>query len=524
MITSAITGINPIKDILPLGWESQGLLTGSLVLQPASMCRVAEGEYQSHFNGIWSDYYLNGRYYYNKYCLSVFRSACNSISFDYKMFADGYYVNVAGGEYTKHTLALSVVAYPVTPEGIVDNSNPSMMALVHSASYYVDTDLDWTAKTFSAFPPLDGKVRQWLFYISVNFQVITNQEDYDLTGIGDTSYASIRNIKTAPLSFMFINPPIGAINTALTGAELNISSSPMAYFQGIIKQMNLLNILMTGGAINNGVFRNVLNNAGEYLLEYFNPAYSWSIPNNQMLGSKIIYTLTLTGDNESPALDDIEIPISSFQSVVKQGGSTQSERESVQDDYDEQVALITERWNEGNYYLTLAEMTAAMTQAYEDYQARLEALNTSRASYLSAVIPSSYKYADDINNRTNGVMIIKKGHLMKNGTRNLEEIVRANFDYLSIDRGSNSDSGTIVGYKTRSYLSPKTRSISGVSYYAIDSSGRKRIRATMDLFLKPNDICIYGAGVDDYFTVGQIIYTVNVKNATMEVTEIDEVF
>jgi hypothetical protein len=53
------------------------------------------------------------------------------------------------------------------------------------------------------------------------------------------------------------------------------------------------------------------------------------------------------------------------------------------------------------------------------------------------------------------------------------------------------------------------------------ATGKRRLRAEMDLFLKVGDTCIFGTGQDDSFTVGAIQYTVQAMPAMarMEVTE-----
>lgn len=517
MITNDITGVNVIKDLMPYNWESKGINFASWLSQMDTFSNVGDGVWKSNFQNVWPYYYYSaGIHRYGTYCLGVFRSACNYLSFDFKARTDAPYINVVGGDYVSGQLSWSITAIPVLPEGFID-PNPASMFSCKVANYTTVTDLDWTASVCDVFTAY----KNWVFYVTAYFMVFTNNPNYDKSHLFDNSEFQIRNIKTSPLSLVMVNPPIGKIVQTLDAGQLALSSPSFNYFLGRINQIPAVTMNIQAQAVANGVPHNIITSAATLELLANNPAYSWMVPLGNLVGAKIIYTLTLTGSNESPALDDIEIPISSFQSIIKQGGSTQAERDALLAEYNETIATIMAFWEEGNYYLTLEERQTAEAQALEDYNTRLAAMETTRPSYLSAVVPSSYKWAEEINQRQNGTMIIKKGYLMRDGTRNLEEIVRANFDYLMIDRGARNDSGSIIGYKVKTYSSPVTRRVQGVSYYGVDSEGKKRIRAVVDLFLRPRDICVYGDGEDDSFTVGQITYTVNAKAATMEVSEAD---
>jgi len=191
------------------------------------------------------------------------------------------------------------------------------------------------------------------------------------------------------------------------------------------------------------------------------PSYVWSIPANQRPAAQVIYTCTLTGDGESPAVSDLTLPMSSFQGRMRDGDP----------------------------------------------------------SYISAVIPNCMVYADDILARQNGDIVIKKGYRFQDGTTQLEEIARVDFESVRIDQGSKSASATIEGHKTISSTSVKTITVEGVSYYCLQADGKRRVRALLDLFLRIGDTCVYGTGASDYLTVGYITYTVSVNQTIMEVTE-----
>jgi len=191
------------------------------------------------------------------------------------------------------------------------------------------------------------------------------------------------------------------------------------------------------------------------------PSYVWAIPANQRPAAQIIYTCTLTGDGESPALDDLDLPMSSFQGRMRDG----------------------------------------------------------EASYLSCVIPNATDYEEDITARQNGDIVVKQGYKFSDGTMQLEEIARVDFETLAIDQGARSASATIVGHRTTTSITVKDITVEGVSYYALQANTKRRIRAKFDTFLRIGDNCIYGTGDSDYMTVGYISYIVDTTQAIMEVTE-----
>lgn len=515
MITSEIQGFNVIKDLLPFNWESKGITFGNILSQMDTFSNVGDGVWKSNFQDKWPYYYYSaGLHRYGTYCLGVFRSACNYLSFDFKALTDALIINIVGGDYVRCQVSWSITAIPVLPEGYID-PNPAHMISCNGATYTTATDLDWTASWCDTFPAYDN----WVFYVSVFFMVFTNNPDYDRSHLFDNTEFQIRSIKTSPLSLVMINPPIGKISQTFDAGQLVLSSHAASCFIGRINQVPAFNLNLTAQTIANGVPHNVITSAATLELLANNPAYSWIVPLGNLVGAKVIYTLTLTGSGESPVLDDIEIPISSFQAIIKQGGGSDDEIQSIIDEYEEMLDTEQARWDEGGYFLTLEEFAEAQAQATEDMNNRLTSLSESRPSYLSAVIPNSYDWADDIGLRQNGTMVIRKGYLLANGSRNLEAIIQADFEYLTIDRGGRNDSGTITGYRTNTYSSPVTRTIEGASYYNVDSQGKRKVRAPIDLFLRPKDTCVYGSGTGDYFIVGQILYSVNTNNAYMEVSE-----
>jgi hypothetical protein len=188
----------------------------------------------------------------------------------------------------------------------------------------------------------------------------------------------------------------------------------------------------------------------------YNPSYSWAPVGANFFTLQTVYQCILTGDADS--LDDLIIPISSFQSTQRDGDP----------------------------------------------------------SYLSCVFPNSVNYIAGIAARPNGDIVVKKGYRYSDGTMNLEEICRADYESLQINRGGRSDSATISGHKTTASSSPASRTLTGVSYYGLQTDGKRTFRAEPDLFLRVGDTAVYGS---ESIIVGQIAYYVDATLATMQITE-----
>lgn len=186
------------------------------------------------------------------------------------------------------------------------------------------------------------------------------------------------------------------------------------------------------------------------------PSYVWSIPTSQRPSLQTIYTCIVTGADDG--LDDLDLPMSSFQARMRDG----------------------------------------------------------EPSYLAVYIPNSVDYEVAILARTNGDIVVKKGYRMQDGTINLEEIARVDYESIGIDRGWQNDTATLSGHRTLSSTAPKERELSGVSYYALQMDGKRRVRADVDLFLRPGDIALLN---DDNIEVGMITYTVDPFSSIMEITE-----
>ena len=166
-----------------------------------------------------------------------------------------------------------------------------------------------------------------------------------------------------------------------------------------------------------------------------------------------------------------------------------------------------------------ADGTTDLTLPMKSFQARLR---DGDPSYLSCVIPDSTTYATLVAARPNGEIIIYSGYLFDDGTEQLEEIIRVDYESLQINRGANSDSLTVSGHKTITSSSPKDWTVTGVSFYGQTAEGKRRVRANLDPFVRCGDTCIYGTGENDYFIIGGISCWVTATPAGyfMEVSEL----
>lgn len=168
------------------------------------------------------------------------------------------------------------------------------------------------------------------------------------------------------------------------------------------------------------------------------------------------YYFTLTGDNESPPLADIMIPMSSFQARRKSGEPT----------------------------------------------------------FLSVVLPGT-SMKSDIEARVNGEMIIEMAYELNGTIEYREEILRVDFERLREDTGGRNQSLTLQGHKTESFVG-KTIWLTDVMYKRDDDGDLAYRCASCDLYLNPGDTARYGS---DSFTVNQIVLSISPEMQTMDVEE-----
>lgn len=169
-----------------------------------------------------------------------------------------------------------------------------------------------------------------------------------------------------------------------------------------------------------------------------------------------IYTLTVTGGADS--LDDIVIPISSWQATSRA---------------------------------------------------------SPRQSYVQAVVPAARQYLEALEARVNGDLVISQGFKFDDGSVKTEEIVRARFDTSRYDEGAARFTVTLSGYSPGAELQTGYRMLQGVRSVSL-TSGKYRVRCKADLFLRPGMIANTG-GVS--FPVSYINYYANGTDRFCEVSD-----
>lgn len=184
---------------------------------------------------------------------------------------------------------------------------------------------------------------------------------------------------------------------------------------------------------------------------------NWSEWLRQNSGAAIKrFYFTLTGSNETPPVADAVIPITSFQSRMRQNEPT----------------------------------------------------------YLSVVIGDIDSYAATINARSHGQMVIDMALLIDGVEAIREEIIRVDLEDIRIDEGPRNKSISLSGHATVSYT-PKITALSGATYKSI-TNGMRRYRCDMDPYLRPGDtVRING----EEFEIASLSIFRSVGSEQMEIVE-----
>lgn len=275
-----------------------------------------------------------------------------------------------------------------------------------------------------------------------------------LTGYAPSTFCVVL-IPAASLTLTGHNPLFGPVFADISAAGLTLTGYDPSHYQ-ILNITTAGALILTGFAPSFGPSAAIIPLASGLEIAAYSPAQNWVLGINARYKMQSIFQCILTGDVDG--LADLLIPISSFQSTVRDGDP----------------------------------------------------------SYLACVIPNSVAYVADIIARTNGDIVIKKGYKLDDGSIQAEEICRVDYESLQIARGAHNDSATISGHKTTSSSNPKSITLTEVSYYGLQVDGKRTYRAQPDLFLRVGDTAVYGA---ESIVVGQISYIVDARLAIMQVTE-----
>jgi hypothetical protein len=169
----------------------------------------------------------------------------------------------------------------------------------------------------------------------------------------------------------------------------------------------------------------------------------------------VTYTLTLTGAPDS--VDDVVLPMTSFQTRLKDGDP----------------------------------------------------------SWLSVISPNSRQNADSINARPNGELVITRNGIKADGTPESIERARVELETIRTDEGSFKSSATLAGHKTTSVGTPKGISLELASLKSV-YSGKIHIESKMDSSIVSGDQAEHDSQV---FTVGEVFIAVNPRFTKMRITE-----
>ena len=134
-------------------------------------------------------------------------------------------------------------------------------------------------------------------------------------------------------------------------------------------------------------------------------------------------------------------------------------------------------------------------------------------SFLSVVVPGM-DLAAEIAARAGGTLTVYAVKEYRSGHETSEILGSVVNDEIRIDEGVTSQSITIDGHRTTTHT-PKAVTLSGSEYRAT-YGGATRVRCTPDFYLRPGDTVTID---DDTFVVQTITWYVNESGASMEVSE-----
>ena len=167
------------------------------------------------------------------------------------------------------------------------------------------------------------------------------------------------------------------------------------------------------------------------------------------------------------------------------------------------------------FFFTLTGAADATTDAeipIASFQARRR---TDNPTYLSVVVPG-VDYLEQINDRSNGEMVIEMAYSIAGEVSVREELLRVILEDIRPDQGARNRSVSLSGHKTEIFQ-VQTVTLEKPSYKSV-VSGRLNFRFPyIDLYINPGDTCIVG---EDSFRIDYITYMVS---ATLKVMEMREV-
>lgn len=139
--------------------------------------------------------------------------------------------------------------------------------------------------------------------------------------------------------------------------------------------------------------------------------------------------------------------------------------------------------------------------------------------FVEATIPAATgAILAGIEARSAGDLVVYRGVRFPDGAEQLDMMLQVALSSLRYDGGSNSASVTLQGQAD----APTDGGDNGTRYlqqisYRNNASGRRRVRCAVDTYLRAGDVADLGAG--ETMLVGEIVCTIGVSSAAMEVVE-----
>lgn len=150
--------------------------------------------------------------------------------------------------------------------------------------------------------------------------------------------------------------------------------------------------------------------------------------------------------------------------------------------------------------------------------ASISCRKTSGGTALTAISPGlTAAQIAAIDARTDGMLIVKRGVRLADGTEMLDVLVSVPLNTFRWDAGGRSASGTLLGKAVAAAVNTKTRRLQGVSYRNAND-GVRRVRCAIDTYLAVGDTADLGGG--ETLIVAEITYSITPTLATMELGEV----
>lgn len=181
-----------------------------------------------------------------------------------------------------------------------------------------------------------------------------------------------------------------------------------------------------------------------------------------------------------------------------------------------EVVVFTTR-GAGVYYLFSLTKVSGIPDIEIPISSFQSRLRNGTPSYLSVVIPG-LDYSGAISVRADADMVVEMAYKRNGSYIQREEIARVTLENIMIHQGPNNQSITLSGHRTNTYTAKGFRTRQSPIYYGLLADGaRARYRfPRADFDLNPGDTFTVGA---DVFTAGLITYIIGSESQQMEVIE-----